>query len=53
MSDCITQDDVSVNKRSDMNQYPAMVYGWALMRLITYIAALCLDYPEKKILTSK
>ena len=53
MSDCITQDDASLNKRSNMTHYPEMIYGWALMRIITYIVVLRLNYPEKKILISK
>jgi hypothetical protein len=34
---------VSVNSRIDMGQYPEMVYGWALPRIIHFIVALHLD----------
>jgi len=53
MSNSITQEDASVNSRCDMEQYPPMVYGWALMRIITYIVALRLAHPTKRILLSK
>ena len=53
MSDGITQEDVSVNSRSDLLQYPPMVYGWALIRIIIYIVALRLAHPNKRILISK
>ena len=52
MSDGITQEDVSVNSRSsDLVQYPPMVYGWALTRIIIYIVALRLVHPKKRIKT--
>ena len=53
MSDGITQEDVPVNSRCDMSQYPHMIYGWALLRIITYIVALRRAFPNKKILISK
>jgi len=36
----ITGEDVVVNKRVKMNEYPEMIYGWCLSRVIRYIVAL-------------
>ena len=53
MSDGITQEDVSVNSRCNMEEYPPMVYGWAILRIVAYIVSLRMAYPNKKILISK
>jgi hypothetical protein len=56
----ITQDlsyseakDVSINSRIDMEQYPEMVYGWALPRIIHFIVALRLAWPLRTIFIAK
>ena len=36
-----------------MDEYPPMIYGWALMRIIAFICALWLAFPDIKILISK
>ena len=53
LSDSITQDDASVNSRIAMDQYPPMIYGWALMRIIAFICALRLAFPDTRILIAK
>jgi len=53
MSDCRTVEDESVNKRSNMSKYPEMIYEWALLRIITFIVALRLAFPNKRILIAK
>ena len=49
----ITAEDVSVNKRIDMEQYPEMIYGWCLSRLIHFVVALRLAFPTERILIAK
>ena len=49
----ITAEDVSVNKRVDMEQYPEMIYGWCLSRLIHFVVALRLAFPNERILIAK
>lgn len=44
---------MSINSRIDMEQYPEMVYGWALPRIIHFIVALRLKWPERTIFMSK
>jgi len=53
LSFSITADDASVNARVDMSKHPEMVYGWCLLRLIHYIAALRVRHPGVRILISK
>ena len=53
LSFSITIPDASVNSRCDMSAYPAMIYGFCFLRLIHYIVALRLEYPEERILISK
>ena len=53
LSSSLTQEDASVNSRIDMDEYPPMIYGWALMRIIAFICALRLAFPDIKILISK
>ena len=36
-----------------MGQYPEMIYGWCLTRVIHYIVALRLKYPSERILIAK
>jgi hypothetical protein len=43
----------SVNDRIGMDRYPAMSYGWCLLRVIHFIVALREAHPDKKIFISK
>ena len=36
----------SINSRIDMTAYPEMIYGWCLPRILHYIVALRLAYPD-------
>ena len=49
----ITKMNASINKRCDMEKYPGMVYGFCLHRIIHYICALRLKFPNERILISK
>jgi hypothetical protein len=53
LSYSLTEDSISVNDRVDMSQYAEMVYGWCLLRIIHFIVALRLDFPDKKIFLAK
>ena len=53
LSFAITANDVSVNNRIDMDEYPEMIYGWCLNRLIHFVTALQLKFPSERILTAK
>ena len=53
MSYSITKKNASINKRSDMEQYPDMVYGFCLIRTIHFVVALRQDFPNERILISK
>lgn len=53
MFHCNTLDDVSINKRSDLTQYPKLIYGFCLMRVLHYVYALQFHYPGERILISK
>jgi hypothetical protein len=44
---------MSINSRIDMDQYPEMVYGWALPLIIHFIVALRLAAPSRTISISK
>ena len=50
-----TDKDVplSINSRIDMDQYPEMVYGWALTRIIHFIMALRLAWPLRTLFIAK
>jgi len=43
----------SVNDRIDLDQYPAMVYGWCLSRLIHATVRMRRIHPDKRILAAK
>ena len=43
----------SINQRVDMSAYPEMVYGWCMMRILHYIVAVRLAFPDKAIFISK
>ena len=53
LSFAITKKDASVNARVDMSRHPEMVYGWCLLRIIHYIAALRCRNPGVRIFISK
>jgi hypothetical protein len=53
MSFSLSQEACSVNSRIDMARYNEMIYGWCLARLIHFIIALRLAYPNQSILISK
>ena len=53
LSFTITDPEASVNSRIDMDEYPAMIYGWCLMRCIHFVVALRLRFPKEPILISK
>jgi len=53
LSFSLTTDDASVNSRIDMSQYPEMVYGWCLLRIIHFIVCLRSTYPGEPIMISK
>jgi hypothetical protein len=47
------EPQMSINSRIDMDQYPEMVYGWALPRIIHFVVALRLAGPERTIFIAK
>ena len=47
LSFSITAPDASVNARVDMAKHPEMVYGWCLLRVIHYLAALRVRHPKE------
>jgi hypothetical protein len=49
----LTSPDASVNNQIDMEAYTEMIYGWCLMRIIHFIIALRLAYPDLPILIVK
>jgi hypothetical protein len=44
---------MSVNSRIDMTAYPEMIYGWCMPRILHYIIALWLAFPNTPVLTAK
>ena len=50
---CITSHFASVNHRLNREAYPDLIYGFFLLRIIHFIVALRLQYPETPILISK
>jgi hypothetical protein len=53
LSFAINAEDLSINARVDMDQYPDMVYGWCFQRILHYLAALRASYPGVKIYLAK
>ena len=53
LSFSITGEDVSVNSRCDMDEYPEMVYRFCLSQIIHFIVSLRGKYREERILISK
>jgi hypothetical protein len=49
----ITGKNISVNNQVDMSQYPEMIFGWCLPRIIHFIVALRIAYPNSRILIAK
>ena len=52
-SETSKESPMSINSRIDMDQYPEMVYGWALPRIIHFIVALRLAAPKRTIFIAK
>ena len=50
---CITSHFASVNCRLNREAYPDLIYGFCLLRIIHFIVALRLQFPETPILISK
>jgi hypothetical protein len=48
-----SDDQRSLNERVDMKAYAELIYGYCLMRLLPFIVALRLEYPEKTIFFAK
>jgi hypothetical protein len=53
LSFSLSQEACSVNSRIDMARYNEMIYRWCLSRLIHFVIALRLAYPNQSILISK
>jgi hypothetical protein len=53
LSFSLTEANVSVNSRIDMEAYPEMIYGWCLLRILHFIAALRAAYPTERIFITK
>jgi hypothetical protein len=53
LSFSLTEPEMSVNSRIDMDQYPEMFYGWCISRVVHFIVSLRLAYPNKRIFISK
>ena len=49
----ITSPYTAVNRRLDRERYPELIFGFCLLRIIHFIIALRLLYPETPILISK
>ena len=53
LSFSITSPYASVNRRLDKAKYPKLIYGFCLLRIIHFIVALRLRFPDTPILISK
>ncbi len=53
LSFSLTETNVSINARINMEEYGEMVYGWCLPRTIQYIVTLRQHHPQKRIFISK
>ena len=53
LSFCITSHFALVNRRLNRDAYPDLIYGFCLLRIIHFIVALRLQFPETPILISK
>jgi hypothetical protein len=49
----LIEPGISVNSRIDMDLYPEIFYGWCISRIIHFIVALRLSYPDRRIFISK
>ena len=49
----ITKVNASKNHQIELEKYPPMIYGQALRRIIHFVVALRLKFPEEKILLNK
>ena len=51
---CVKGDrGLSINSRIDMTAYPEMIYGWCMSRILHYIIALRLAFPNSRVLIAK
>jgi hypothetical protein len=53
LSFSLTEPEMSVNSRIDMDQCPEMFYGWCISRVVHFIVSLRLTYPDRRIFISK
>ncbi len=53
LSYSVTFPDASINSRVDMSEYPDMVYGWCLQRILHFLSALRAAHPNRRIFISK
>jgi hypothetical protein len=53
LSFSLTEENMSVNSRIEMEAYPEMIYGWCLLRILHFIAALRAAYPTECIFITK
>ena len=53
LSFSITGEDLSVNQRVDMEQYPEMIYGWCFLRVVHFIVNLRVQFPNSAIFLAK
>lgn len=53
MSKGIMKENASINDRADISRYPAMIYGFCLLRIIHFIVVLQLTFLNEQILISK
>jgi hypothetical protein len=53
LSFSLTSIDASINDRIDMSDYPDMVYGWCMPRVLHFLAALRSRNPGERIFISK
>jgi hypothetical protein len=53
LSFSLTAEQVLVNSRIDMEAYPKMIYGWCLLQILNFIAALRVAHPTERIFITK
>jgi hypothetical protein len=46
-------ENAAINARIDLDEYPEMIYGWCLLRILTFMVALRWAFPNKRILIAK
>ena len=53
LSFSLKDSSASVNDRLDMEQYPEMIHGWCLLRVMHFVVALRLKHPRSRMFISK